>query len=141
MEELKCKVKDVEKINDGLKHDYEEAVNDSERCYKRISDLESQVERLRDTLEKVSGEDKKKDLLLKELNQKKDDLENAVDVAEKSWKKSNKALKEKEKEINELKKENIEVTDNLAEVKSEYVKLTAKFNKEVKIEKRILRSK
>ena len=23
MEELKCKVKDVEKINDGLKHDYE----------------------------------------------------------------------------------------------------------------------
>ena len=74
-------------------------------------------------MDKVSGEDKKKDLLLKELIQKNEDLENALDIAEKIWKKSNKVLKDKEKEIHELKKENFEVTANLVQVNSEYVKL------------------
>ena len=72
-------------------------------CYKRIKDLESQVEGLKDTLEKVSGEDKKKDHFIKVLNKKNDDLENAVEVAEKNWKKSQKVLKDRENEVNELK--------------------------------------
>ena len=53
LEDLITKLKSEEKINLALKNNYEEAIEDSAKCYQRIQDLENQVERLRDSLDKA----------------------------------------------------------------------------------------
>jgi exonuclease VII small subunit len=51
LEDLITKLKSEEKSNLALKNNYEEAIEDSAKCYQRIQDLENQVERLRDSLD------------------------------------------------------------------------------------------
>ena len=142
VEALTIKLKAAEESNMILKNDYEVAVNDCERCYKRISELESRVEDLKEEInhyeadkqasDKIECENLNKDKLVDQLKQDKSNLECDIEIAEKNWKALNKTLKSKDKEIHDLIKENEIKAENLVKVKADF----AQANKEKKNEER-----
>ena len=139
LEDLITKLKSEEKINLALKNNYEEAIEDSAKCYQRIEDLETQVERLRDSLDKARVTAIDKEGEIQKLRTDNEELKASIGAAETIGKKTSKLLKLKERQIEDLKRENATVTEKLIHVQTDFENLTSKVNKEAKNEKNKLK--
>ena len=92
---LKLKLKEAEDFNLNLKHECEQATNESTKCKKEMKVLETKVLNLKDN---------------------KDMMEQELEYGEKNWKSLNKTVKEKDQIIHDLKKENKDISDNFAQI-------------------------
>ena len=117
---LKIKLNEAEDFNLRLQHECEEAVNESEKCNKEMKMLETKVFSLKD--------DKIK-------------LEDELESSEKSWKSLTKQVKEKDKTIHDLRKENQIISENFAQIKTQFANLTATVQKEKKKEEKNMKKK
>ena len=126
LEDLITKLKSEEKINLALKNNYEEAIEDSAKCYQRIQDLENQVERLRDSVDKARVTAIDKEGEIQKLRTDNEELKASIGAAETIGKKTSKLLKLKERQIEDLKRENATVTEKLIHVQTDFENLIGK---------------
>ena len=140
LESLKVKLKLAESSNENLRAKYVDAVDDSELCHAKLSELEAVIKKLNDNesentstdFKRTQSEILKKDEVIKTLRSEKVNLEEALDVAEKNWKELSKLSKVKDKEVHDLKKENERINYNLENVSSELKNLSSLVNREKK---------
>ena len=103
IEKLRDKLSEADSINDKLKYDLEEVVNDSEEKYLQIQNLDTKV------------------LTYKEANTK---LESNLDEAEKQWKMLNKQVKEKDNQIHDQKKKKkSNILESISDLKTRFSNL------------------
>ena len=146
---LKVQVKHLEESNTALENKYIEAVDDCEQSYLKIKELETTIIELKDfaneteaykrDFNKRNSEIQKKDKIIQQLKESKDDLEKEVETAEKSWKELNKSVRIKDKELHDLQKENRILTENLNKSKVDFSNLTHQVNNEKKSEAKKLK--
>ena len=135
-----------EDSNRILKQTYEETLSDCEERYEKIKILENKVSVEQENVEKgnrieAARQLQKKDKIIKDLKDGKTKLETELEEAEKNRKVLNKLVKSKDKEIHDIRKENVEVVENLENVKAKFGTLTATVNREKKQEERKLKKK
>ena len=127
VEKLKKMLKVSEGTNQILQENYEETLSDSEKCHEQIKNLQNSL---------LTNEQK---VVVKGepfLKGDRVELEKEFDIAEKNLRDLKKLVKIKDKEIHDLKRDNVNVSENLEEIKNKFATLTAKVNREKKTEEK-----
>jgi chromosome segregation ATPase len=138
IEDLEFKLKQAENANLTLKHNFEEAIEDSEASYKEINLLKAKISEYEReaTLKQVSVTN---ETLIKQLENDNSELLEQVKMVEKESKDLKKVVNEKEKQVHNLNREIKNESENFKQLKAKFDDITAAVNREKKQQERKLK--